>query len=293
VKPRISQLAQSGAADGEVITWDDTAGEWAPAAASTAVTLHASRTFNTASTGSGILTLGATPYEESLQVFVDGHLKRYGTDYTVSGNVVTFASAVSAGAVVADHYLTTTASPSDSVLTTLPVNITDAFNRADNASSLGTTDTGQTWSAAAGTWGIASNKARCFTAGNQSFAVVESGASDCTIAVTVSGTLNAGGGITFRHQDVNNTWFVDSDSGGPGLWKVISGSYTQVVANLGGTSLVAGDVLSVVLSGSSVIVKRNGTTLYSGTQTQLQTATKHGLRDYGAGIRLDDFSITN
>jgi hypothetical protein len=32
VKPRISQLDQSGAADGDVITWDDTAGEWVPAA---------------------------------------------------------------------------------------------------------------------------------------------------------------------------------------------------------------------------------------------------------------------
>jgi hypothetical protein len=32
MKPRLSQLAQSGAADGDVATWDDTAGIWVPAA---------------------------------------------------------------------------------------------------------------------------------------------------------------------------------------------------------------------------------------------------------------------
>jgi hypothetical protein len=33
MKPRVSQLDQSGAADGDVLAWDDTAGEWAPSAA--------------------------------------------------------------------------------------------------------------------------------------------------------------------------------------------------------------------------------------------------------------------
>jgi hypothetical protein len=32
MKPRISQLAQSGASDGDVVTWDNTDGEWVPAA---------------------------------------------------------------------------------------------------------------------------------------------------------------------------------------------------------------------------------------------------------------------
>jgi hypothetical protein len=39
VKPRISQLDQSGATDGQVVTWDNTAGEWVPETPSTGTTL--------------------------------------------------------------------------------------------------------------------------------------------------------------------------------------------------------------------------------------------------------------
>lgn len=79
--------------------------------------LHASRTFNTAVAGNTTLTLAVTPYEESLQIFVDGLLKQFGVFYTVAANVVTFAAALIAGQIVADHYLTTTDTPADSVLT--------------------------------------------------------------------------------------------------------------------------------------------------------------------------------
>jgi len=170
--------------------------------------------------------------------------------------------------------------------------VSDAFNRADNGSSLGTADVGGAWTAAAGTWGIASNKARAFNGGSQSFAYIDAGAADCTVSVTMSGTLNSGGGICFRFQDTSNTWFIDSDSGGPALWKVIAGSYTQVVNGLGSATLVAGDILSIVLNGSSFDIKKNGTSIYTTTQTQLQTATKHGLRDYGAVALMDNFSVT-
>jgi len=170
--------------------------------------------------------------------------------------------------------------------------VSDAFNRADSGSSLGTADVGGAWTAHSGTWGIETNKARCFSGGNQSFATIDAGVSDCTIAVTMSATLNAGGGITFRFQDTSNTWFIDSDSGGPALWKVIAGSYTQVVNGLGGVTLSAGDILSIVLAGNDFDIKKNGSSIYTTSQSQLASATRHGLRDYGAGARFDDFTLT-
>lgn len=34
MKPRLSQIAQTGAADGDVATWDEAAGQWVPQAPS-------------------------------------------------------------------------------------------------------------------------------------------------------------------------------------------------------------------------------------------------------------------
>jgi hypothetical protein len=269
------------------ITVND-AGDTITIAASAGTTLHASGSFNTAAAGNSILTLGATPYEESLQVFVDGHLKRYGTDYTVSGSVVTFSAVLSAGQVVADHYLTTTSSPSDSVLSTAPLNITDSFNRADSSTSLGTADTGQTWTALAGTWGISSNKAYHVSTFADGYAVIDAGTGDCTVALTLS-TVGSGG-ITFRAVDSTHLWFVDATATGSNLYRC-DGFGPNLMANLG-TSWANGDIMTIVLSGSSIVVKKNGTSIYSTTDSTYATATKHGLRDYSGAGRYDSLSIT-
>ncbi len=170
--------------------------------------------------------------------------------------------------------------------------ITDSFNRADSSSSLGTTDTGQPWTALAGTWGITGNKAYKVTGSAQGWAVVESGVSDCTISVTLSGTTNAGGGITFRATDANNNLFIDADGTGFDVYKTVAGSISGIGG--GGTTFAAGDVMTVVLSGSSIVIKKNGSGDIGGgiASTFNQTATKHGLRDYTGSVRLDSFSIS-
>ena len=168
--------------------------------------------------------------------------------------------------------------------------VSDTFNRADNASSLGTSDSGHVWSALLGTWGISSNKAYKPSGAGQSFAVVDSGLSDCTIDVTVSGTLTAGGGITFRATDASNLWFVEMDVGQTLLYKVEAGGYNAPVTGMATFSV--GDVMSVVLSGTSISIEKNGTQIGSHTSSFNQTATKHGLRAYGNAVTFDDFSVT-
>lgn len=169
--------------------------------------------------------------------------------------------------------------------------VSDSFTRANSATSLGTADTGQAWVPLSDTWGITSNTAYKVTASNQGYVVIDSGVSDCTITVTVSGTTTAGGGITFRATDVSNLWFVECGSGASSVYKSQTGSGLTQMAS-GWAAFAAGDVMSVVLSGTSINVKKNGTSIGTLTNAFNQTATKHGLRDYTGTIRLDDFSVT-
>lgn len=166
--------------------------------------------------------------------------------------------------------------------------VSDAFNRADSTTSLGTADTGQTWTALAGTWGISSNKAYQVTSSTQAYAVIDAGVGDCTIGLTLS-TVGSGG-ITFRASDATHLWFIDATTSSGNLYRC-DGFGPNLIANLG-TSWSNGDVMTVVLSGSSIVVKKNGTTVYSTTDSTYATNTKHGLRDYSGAGRYDDFSIT-
>ena len=68
--------------------------------------------------------------------------------------------------------------------------VSDSFNRANSASSLGNADTGQAWSSVIGTWGIDANRAYAVgTPGNTWAAAVNSGANPSTTTIMVSARL--------------------------------------------------------------------------------------------------------
>lgn len=163
--------------------------------------------------------------------------------------------------------------------------ITDSFNRADSTSTMGSTDTGQTWTYQSGTWGITSNTAYPVTASGQLTAVVESSVSDCTVQVTHS-TAGSSPGLCWRATDDNNYWLV----AGLTAYKRVAGGFTS----MGSTGGIAdGDVLSVVLSGASHVIKKNGSTVLTISSDSFnQTATKHGLRAQVNNSRFDNFSVT-
>lgn len=253
--------------------------------------------------GETTLTLGATPVAGSPFVWVNNVVKWPGTDYTISGAVISFTASLTAADVVLSAYETTNASPGSAALSGGSVNILDNFTRADSTTTLGSTSTGaKPWSALKGTWGISSNKAYVASgaSGSTQYAVVDAAVAD-NITISVVGSaasLNPFVGIVFRAADINNFMLAEVTVGAayaPKIYKVVGGTVTTIAT---GTSITfaSGDTISVTLSGSSITVKRNGTTIVSVTDSANIANTKHGIySDATTGgastARLDDFSI--
>lgn len=163
------------------------------------------------------------------------------------------------------------------------VSITDSFDRANSNTTMGNTDTGETWTPNLGTWGITANRAYSVPSTSQATTVIDSGVSDCTIEVTMSVAGDAG--LCFRATDNDNVFVMNSSN----LFRRQAGGFT----NLGAYgSLVNGDVLRVTLSGSSIEVFVNGVSSLSIADSFNLTATSHGLRSNGPGPEFENFSVT-
>lgn len=172
--------------------------------------------------------------------------------------------------------------------------ITDTFTRADNASSLGSTEGAnvKVWSALAGTWGINTNRAYNSTSVSSDLAVVDAGVADCTVSMTFGVAPNFFG-LAFRAVDATNFWEIQCTPTQIFLQKIIAGAATTVASPAG--TFAINDTIAAVLSGSSITVKQNGTIVIGPvTDAQFASATKHGLFN-GLGVatpRYDNFSIT-
>ena len=171
--------------------------------------------------------------------------------------------------------------------------ITDTFTRANNATSLGSTETGQPWTALSATWGITGNAAYIASgvAGN-TLATVNAGRANFTAQLTNSIVTAQYPGMCFRVTDINNFWaWYRSASNAYTLSKIVAGTQTNVAS----ATLTAanGDVLQVVTSGSSISCTVNGANLTSTTDTFNSTATGVGMFSYGApsGSTFDNLSI--
>lgn len=166
--------------------------------------------------------------------------------------------------------------------------ITDDFNRANSATSLGTTAQGYVWQAQQGVWGITTNTAYKVTATAQGTAVIDTGLPDFILEVTLLTKTNDGGGICFRSTDLNNHWMTEAAVDGGWLYKVSAGSYATRFS-IGGVFAI-GETVRVEAIGSSITVFRNNVQALTMTDAFNQTATKHGLRDYTGTVRMDNWS---
>lgn len=178
--------------------------------------------------------------------------------------------------------------------------ISDTFTRADSSTSLGTTDTGQTYTIYGGTWGIASNKAKMITAANLTMcaAVLDTGVVDRTIQADITFAPNFfSAGLVARAQDSTNNLFVLITRSGNSfsdthieLFKTVAGTQTSLAASAEGTSpalgtthtcaiKTEGPVVTVLIDGASVLAY----TLTSAEQaTFLATDTHGGLKEWFA-----------
>ena len=174
--------------------------------------------------------------------------------------------------------------------------VSDSFTRADSATSLGTADTGQTWSAITGTWGIASNQAYNPGADTNAMALVDAGVSDCTVRLKMA-ARGSSSGMFLRATDASN-WiaFVNGSSTVMSLIKSVAGTVSTVV-NITTTVALTNDVYQAVLKGTTITLFLNGAQIGTPqTVTEHATATKFGIglanHASATNIRWDDFRVT-
>lgn len=169
----------------------------------------------------------------------------------------------------------------------LLADVIDNFDRG-LVGSLGISTSGHTWNVltAGATYGTSATNRAVHNSGGQAIAVIDTGASDGTLQVTIP-NLNDNGFVVRASDDANN--YVWANNGTPGLYKKVNGVYTLVISAPIGSS---NDVLKAVMSGDTITVYRNGTLIGSVTDSFNNTATQHGLRSNTAGgDSWDDFSF--
>lgn len=185
--------------------------------------------------------------------------------------------------------------------------IVDNFNRANSASTMGTTSDGQaTWlydSGAQGghapTWGINSNQGYCvstyiaFSTAWDSLAFFDTGSPDIDITVTVA-AIGSGNnsGLAWRISSSRNDYYrLDRQT----LAKYVGGSFSTISSGAPWT-FAAGDVMRVTMIGSTIKVYQNGSLVGTYTDTSITGNTEHGLLGnsvFDASTRFDDYSITS
>lgn len=179
-------------------------------------------------------------------------------------------------------------------------NVTDNFNRADDASSMGTASDGvHVWTAHTGTWGISSNQAYCPTlSGGLGYATVDYGARDCTLQVTIP-TVNRPFGVVLAWEGtaadtIRIRCFIIATVHRIQIQLFETGQTSLNFGTVDGVVWANGDVMKVVLSGSTVSVYRNNVLVTSATDARFthSSGTRHGLYTEITTVRFDDFSIT-
>jgi len=160
--------------------------------------------------------------------------------------------------------------------------VLDNFVRADNASSVGAADTGQTWTVlttgAGSVLGIQSNKVYSPSNGG-CWMLIDSGASDVIVEGTIA-ALNGSAGIHFRFDSAGTSgWSMNTTS----LLKYVSNTATATGSAFTQT-FVAGDRYRVIAQGAVITVYRQAgasgayVQVAQRTDSSYQTNTKHGLR---------------
>jgi hypothetical protein len=220
----------------------------------------------------------------------------------VRGNVAGYAIYTPTNSVVAFVGTGTDTAPP-----TAPI-ITDSFNRADSATTLGSTDGGTlgplVWAdvdlGTGGLWGIDGNRARGRAGSSLVHAVVDPGVTATTIQATLVTPSTLGvGGIAFRVQDSNNLCNLNLRNNTSSLLYYTLETRTagaKATMTGGGTTItpVAGDVIKIVDTGTTVAFWLNGTLITTATSSAFNSNTKVGLTANPASDSLplwDSFAV--
>lgn len=181
----------------------------------------------------------------------------------------------------------------------MTVLVSDSFNRADSTTTLGSTDSyaggsAMTWGViGTAVYGISSNQAYESTSANDNPAYVDLGANADNVRVSVdlatsSGIYNTG--LAFRITDNRNYFRCYGTTASLKIDRMVNGTLTNIASvTLSGYTYPI--TFSVEVSGSTINYLVNAVQKGTLTDTNLQTATKHGLYLSGTAQRLDNFKV--
>lgn len=156
--------------------------------------------------------------------------------------------------------------------------IFDSFTRPDTTSGLGSTLTGQAWTATSGTFRIQGNRARAGNAG--ALATIDTGSAFGTLEVTLESDAHAAG-VAFRVVDANNYYRLAADENGNyKITKVVNGvaQNLQYYILRHATPVQAGDLIRVVSRpDDGMFVAVNGRHIIDAGDQQFMHASRWGL----------------
>jgi hypothetical protein len=148
----------------------------------------------------------------------------------------------------------------------------DTFTRPNSTTALGTTETGQTWTAQKGTWGIASDKAYLVSqsggSGTYPVATIPVGSTTQTVEAVISNSeASLYYGVVFRYVDTSNYMvaILNGFFGNLVLYKYVAGTLTAVL-----TTTDVGGVFHIEVGSDDVVHIFNNTT---GKETSAGTYT--------------------
>lgn len=167
--------------------------------------------------------------------------------------------------------------------------VRDTFTRANDATSLGTSETGHTWAPMRGVWGIDTNQAY-LVSGTEGIAWQSATQS----AIRVSATIKALG--SFARIIVRGTvhfgvscLLIQTNGTKYSVYKVVRDVWSLLVDYA--VTPAVNDVIAVELSGSQLTFFVNGVSIGSITETFNQGEASHGIGTGDSITRFDDFKI--
>lgn len=156
-----------------------------------------------------------------------------------------------------------------------------SFFQNDSATVLPNADTGQVFTQYVGTWGTRKYRAYNASATVNGVAGAPCGVSDCTIRIICHDVGGANGqGQAFRISNNLNYWFVEGFNTAVRVGKVVAGAGS--IPSSTPATLVEGDELKVVLSGSQITYFQNGVQLATFSDAFNSGATIHGVHNNAA-----------
>lgn len=178
--------------------------------------------------------------------------------------------------------------------------IADSFNRADNPTSLGSTDGSGTsdpvaWSQDIGTWGINTNKAFHTATLVVGAATVQSGHSNVDVRATFGSSVSGVGGgllgVVLRFIDSNNYLSVYCNSSGSvTIEKRVAGVSTSLIV-FGSAAFTTSDVMRVTVINNLITVYKNGVVLGNIVDSALRSGTRVGLYSNHTNLLMDVFEV--